>query len=259
MQIAAVRVNNTTGDIVDEFNQYCTPTAPIPLAASNVNCLYLHQDSLCRKGLDGVMTPLNSLPARIVLNNFIHCLLQINGEGGIVDPKQFICIGFNNSSFDDHRLLNHGKKLLEPSTFTMLRRKVFSADLKKLLNYDGKMGALFIECGGSQQRADSLHDALQDCRAMVDNILKYSNLSRTIICNGTRSLESVYGRSNNPLLKAGLITDNIARKLIRNMTCENYLKLSEEKLVQYLRDSGVSQYSIKICKAKRQQYLKFAQ
>ena len=74
-----------------------------------------------------------------------------------------------------------------------------------------------------------------------------------------RSLESVYGRSNNPLLKAGLITDTIARKLLRNMTCENYLKLGEEKLVQYLRDSGVSQYSIKICKAKRQQYLKFAQ
>ena len=201
------------------------------------------------------MTALSSLPARIVLNNFVHWLLQVDGEAGIVDPKQVICIGFNNATFDDHRLLNHGKKLLDPEMFMMLRRKVFTADLRKLLSYEGKMGELFVKCGGSQERADALHDAIEDCRAMVD-ILRNSNMSQSIICSGTRSLETVYDRSTNPLLRAGLITDTVAGKLPKKMTCESYLKLSEVKLIKYLQDSGVSKFSVKICLAKRKQYLK---
>ena len=62
----------------------------------------------------------------------VHWLLEVDEEGGSVDPEKFICIGFNNSSFGDHRLLNHGKKLLESTTFIMLRRKVFTAEIRKL-------------------------------------------------------------------------------------------------------------------------------
>ena len=91
---------------------------------------------------------------------------------------------------------------------------------------------------------------------MVD-ILRNSNMSQSIICSGTRSLETVYDRSTNPLLKAGLITDIVAGKLPKKMTCESYLKLSEGKLTKYLLDSGVSKFSVKICLAKPKQYLKF--
>ena len=202
------------------------------------------------------MTPLSTLPARIVLNNFVHWLLQVDEEGGSVDRKQVICIGYNNYSFDDHRLLNHGKKLLESTTFMMLRRKVFTADFRKLLNYKGKMGALFLECGGSQERADALHDALEDCRAMVD-IMKNSHMSLSMICSGTRSLGSVYDRTTNPLLKAGLITNTVASKLVTKMTCESYLKLTESELTKYLLDSGVSIICVKNCIAKRKQFVKF--
>ena len=61
-------------------------------------------------------------------------------------------------------------------------------------------------------------------------VVQAIKITTETICSGTRSLESVHERSNNPRLKAGLITDKVAEKLSTQMTCEDYLDLSDLQL-----------------------------
>ena len=69
-------------------------------------------------------------------------------------------MGYNNSSFDDHFLMAHWKKKLEPEIFSLIRRKLFTADMHEILSAKGKLVGAFLECGGNQEEADQLHDAL---------------------------------------------------------------------------------------------------
>ena len=111
-QIAAVRYDPATGQSLDNFTVYLQPTSPIPLAASKVNGLYLFNDRLCKRSND-LMTPVETVPARIALQTFTEWVLQTSSSSD-VDPNQVICLGYNNSSFDDHFLLNHCQKKLDP-------------------------------------------------------------------------------------------------------------------------------------------------
>ena len=49
------------------------------------------------------------------------------------DPKQAILAGFNNFAFDDHVILYHSKEKLSADLMTLIRRKVFTADIKSAI------------------------------------------------------------------------------------------------------------------------------
>ena len=53
--------------------------------------------------------------------------------------QQVICVRYNNYSFDDHFLLDHIRGKLEPDVWSTVRRKVFTADARKLLQCNGKL------------------------------------------------------------------------------------------------------------------------
>ena len=89
-------------------------------------------------------------------------------------------MGYNNSSFDDHFLMAHWKKKLEPEIFSLIRRKLLTADKQKILSAWGKLVGAFLECRGNQEEADQLHDALQDCKAAVHSIVNSHSVVKVI-------------------------------------------------------------------------------
>ena len=115
-QIAAIIYDPSIKACLGQFCEYVEPTGPIPVAASKVNGLFFFGDRLCKK-TDGGMVPLPAIPARLALDKFAKWLLDIQDD---TEPKQVICLGYNNSSFDDHFLMAHWKKKLEPETFCLL-------------------------------------------------------------------------------------------------------------------------------------------
>ncbi len=137
--------------------------------------------------------------------------------------------------------------------FTLLRRKVFTADIQKIFKCKGKLSSLLAECGGSAEQVASLHDALGDCKALA-TILIHQKVSLDLICDNSRSLESAQQRVTNPLLRAGLITLVVANKLAQQMTCQEYLKLTDNELETMLKGTGLPTGSIKACLAKRKAY-----
>ena len=168
-QIGAIRYDPSNKTCVGQFCEYVEPTGPIPVAASKVNGLFFFGDRLCKK-TDGGMVPLPAIPARLAMDKFAKWLLDIQNDSDI-ESKQVICLGYNNSSFDDHFLMAHWKKKLEPEIFSLIRRKLFTADVQKIVSAKGILVGAFWECGGTQEEAYPLHDALQDCKAAV-RILK---------------------------------------------------------------------------------------
>ena len=86
-------------------------------------------------------------------------------------------------------------------------------------------------------------------------VVQAIKITMETICSGTRSLESVHERSTNPRLKAGLITDKVAEKLSTQMTCEDYLDLSDLQLEKRLKESGLKNHSIAVCFKKRKEYV----
>ena len=111
-----------------------------------------------------------------------------------------------------------------------------------------------MDCGGSVQETSQLHDALHDCKALA-RIMSTLKVSLDIMSSSCRSLESVIQRCTNPLLKAGLITDTVALKMTEQLSCENYLSMSNEEVTKMFLDIGVRQASINICLNKRLDYL----
>ena len=186
------------------------------------------------------------------MQTFTEWALQTSSSSN-VDPNQVICLGFNNSSFDDHFLLNHCQKKADPEVFALLRRKVFTADVRRMLKIKGKLSEAFVESGGSTEEAGLLHDALADCRALAV-VMSHRKVSFQDICSNSRSLESVQQRRSNPLLKARLITDTVAARMPRQMTVQDYLSLSDEELKTMLGSLGLGQGSIKACLTKRKIY-----
>ena len=108
--------------------------------------------------------PLPTTPARLALKKFAKWLLDIQDD---TEPKQVICLGYNNSSFDDQFLMAHKKRKVELETFPLIRRKLFTAEVQIIVSAKGNLVGAFLECGGTQEEADQLHDALQGCKAAV--------------------------------------------------------------------------------------------
>ena len=104
---------------------------------------------------------------------------------------------------------------------------------------------------GPSSAADyELHDALYDYCALV-NIMETENVTVKRIADCSRSINSVISRKTNPLLRAKLITENVAAKMTEQLTCESYLAMSDEELTFYLRSIGVPSNSITVCLKKR--------
>ena len=163
-------------------------------------------------------------------------------------------VGYNNSSFDDHFLLQHLKKKLDPETFILVRRKVFTVDIHKALKLKGTLSKVFSECGGTSEDQAKLHDALQDCRALA-RVLHSRRVKIGTLQQSCRSAESIQSKRTNPLLKANLITEGVAEKLGRQFTCSAWIAMSDEQIIEILQAAGVKSASIKICLKKRLLYI----
>ena len=123
-QIAAVRFDPSTGTIIEQFTEYILPTGPVSADASKVNGLFEVGGNLCKQS-NGVMEQLSASPARLVFDKFARWVLNLQG-GEELEPAQVICVGYNNSSFDDHCLLSHWRNKLDPELFIIVRRKLFT-------------------------------------------------------------------------------------------------------------------------------------
>ena len=143
---------------------------------------------------------------------------------------------------------------MEPDLFSLIRRKVFTADVQKILKLKGTLANAFVDCGGTREQVNLLHDALEDCKA-VATVLQKHKVKLDTICNSCRSLELVQQRATNPLLKAGLVTETVAAKMPQQMTCEQYLAMSDTEVTEMLASLGANQVSIKACLFKRKLYI----
>ena len=123
-QIAAVRFDPSTGTIIEQFTEYSLPTGPVSADASKVNGLFEVGGNLCKQS-NGVMEQLSASPARLVFDKFARWVLNLQG-GEELEPAQVICVGYNNSSFDDHCLLSNWRNKLDPELFIIVQRKFFT-------------------------------------------------------------------------------------------------------------------------------------
>lgn len=106
------------------------PTKDIPESASRINQLYRRDDMLFKMS-NNVLTRVDSFPIRIVINEFWEWAIRDWTDS----PSQVLLVGFNNSTFDDHVLLNQSKLSLETDLLTTVRRSVFVSDLRTILKY----------------------------------------------------------------------------------------------------------------------------
>ena len=118
---------------------------------------------------------------------------------------------------------------------------------RRVLNLPGKLCDIYTSCGGNAQH--ELHDALADSRALTF-ILSAKSITMDAIIAKSRSLESVHVAKTNPFLKAKLITPLVAH-LITPISCQEYLNMSDEDLIAYLKRHGVKKVSITACLKKR--------
>ena len=99
-----------------------------------------------------------------------------------------------------------------------------------------------------------MHDALYDCKAVLSLLEKKNKINFLTVMNNTRSLESLFDKASNPLLKAGFITDIIASKMTTKITCDEYLRMSDDEVYNMFAKIKLNKHSIKICIDKRNQY-----
>ena len=204
---------------------------------------------LCKRTDEG-MSQVESSPTRLDLESFAKWTLKIE-ENVDEDPSQVILVGYNNWSFDDHFLLEHWRKKLDPELFVLIRQKNFTVDIMRSLELTGKLETSLRMCGGSEIEAAKLHDALNDCRA-VATIMRTKEVRFEKLCSSSRSLETVQQRTTNPLLRAGLITKTVADKMTGHLTCEDYLKMTDTDVTQLFTNIGLGKASIKACLSKRE-------
>ena len=259
-QIAAVKYDIKEKITTETFNEYITPSGKISESASAVNGLYVHKKALCRKDRStGVLEPLLTKPCSVALLSFVTWLLGIADGDNTIDQReavnQVILAGYNNRSFDDHIFLHHCRQYLDPDLFCLIRRKIFTADVKSVLHNKGKLSQLFVQCGGNIELVSSLHDALNDCKAL-STIVGVKGLTLETFVQASVSLDYLQSRRTNPLLKANLITETVAKLMPEQMTCEAYLQMKDDELIEYLRKIGCKPNMIKCCLQKRQRFKK---
>ncbi len=208
-----------TSKCSSSFEQYRNPTKPIPESASQVNGLYESADGGLYKqdGHDGrIILKTSSLTK--VLEDFLKWALRWSGSHD-EENEQILLVGYNNYAFDDHVLIHHAKIKLSAELMATFRRKVFTSDLKTILKSKQSLENLLTASVGPSSAADyELHDALYDCCALVD-IMETENVTVKRIADCSRSINSVISRKTNPLLRAKLITENVAVKMTEQLMC----------------------------------------
>ena len=172
------------------------------------------------------------------------------------DPSQGILVGYNNWSFDDNFLMEHWRKKVGSELFLLIRRKLLTADLLRCLKLKGTLANVFKTCGGSELEATKVHDAMNDCRAVV-TVMKKKEVRFDQLCINCRSIEFVQQRATNPLLRAGLNTSIVASKMTRQLTCEQYLNMTDSQITELFKSIGLGTVSIKACISKRLKYNKW--
>ena len=137
----------------------------------------------------------------------------------------------------------------------LVRQKMFTVDIMRSLQLKGKLENVLRICGGTEIEAAGLHDAVNDCQAVV-TIMRSKEVGFEKLCTSSRSLETVQQRTSNPLLRAGLITKTVASKMTRQLTCEEYLKMTDTGVTELLTNIGLGKASIKACLTKREKFNK---
>ena len=99
----------------------------------------------------------------------------------------------------------------------------------------------------------NFHDAIDDSRALMQIILS-NEFTFDMFLENCHSLQSVLNRKSNPLLKAKLVTELVAQQ-VPNLSCNEYLNMSEDDLIRYLKSHGLLKVSISACIKKRRTFL----
>ena len=86
---------------------------------------------------------------------------------------------------------------------------MFTCDAMSMIKLKGTLQNEFLVHGGNKDKIEEMHDALQDCKAVLF-LLQKNNIDHLNVFN-TRSLEILFDRATNPLLKARFITDTMAK------------------------------------------------
>lgn len=239
-----------TGEEEDVFNMYITPTKPICPSASYVNHLYIvDHDGLCKKISDGQMIQLKTSPCELVLESFVEWTLK---QSQNVDPSQVILVGYNNSRFDDHRLVRKFIKYLPTELVILVREKFFSSDITKLLPERKKLSEVYSECPGADMELEQLHDAVADCRA-VCLVIKSHKMDFGQLSGQTRTFDSVVCAQGNPLLKSKMITTTVADK-IPVMKISEFMELTDEEVTHLFSTRGLKAASLNAALRKRERH-----
>ena len=128
-----------------------------------------------------------------------------------------------------------------------LRQNLFLADLSKVA---GVRGPLADAVGGSSH---NLHDALGDSEAIA-SIIRDRKLTIKHFTSKTESFESLRSRKQNPLLQADLVTPALAAKMGTLITCDQYLRFTQEEAAEWLKGLGAKGRQLKSCLEKRNVY-----
>ena len=247
--MSAVRYDIESRHEISHFNEYCFATKPVPESASEVHHLYLMDGKMMRKCSDSSsFVDVNAVPLRIALQSFVDWMFQHFQE----DPKQQLLIGYNNFAFDDHILLHHLRDKLEDFQFSTIRQYIFSSDIKSILKLQRKLVIEAQDCGIDTTRA---HDSAWDCK-MVSSLTEARGVAISQIIANSRSFESVYSTKCNPLLRSNMITKVVAMKLPRQLTHDEWFRMSDEELTSFLQNCGVTMTSILTCIRKRNEFMK---
>lgn len=126
---------------------------------------------------------------------------------------------------------------------------MFVADLRGILSGNGSLESYYRANNGPEL---ALHDAKADCDALR-YIMKAQNVTVAGILSKTIALESVYAKRQHPLLRAKVVTP-LVEQLVMNITCKDYLAMSDEDVIKFLSSCGVKKVSIAPCLKKRRQY-----
>ena len=97
----------------------------------------------------------------------VHQLLEHGGKLCKEEPKQVIMLGYNSWKFDDNFLLYRLRQKLERDLIILARKKVFTYDAMSMIKLKGTLQNEFLAYGGNKDEIEEMHDALQDCKAVL--------------------------------------------------------------------------------------------
>ena len=82
-------------------------------------------------------------------------------------PKQVIKLGYNSWKFDNNFLLYHLRQKFERDLIILARKNVFTCDAMSMIKLKGTLQNEFLAHGRNKDKIGEMHDALQDCKAVL--------------------------------------------------------------------------------------------